>query len=70
MKVFSLYPDPPYAGGVILLIAANTVEEAQKIARSDEYMDYYGDMEHIEEVKELSTNVDTPKVILGAWYIE
>lgn len=69
MKVFSLYPDPPYAGGVVL-IAANTVEEAQEIARSDEYMDYYGDMEHIEEVKELSTNVDTSKVILAAWYIE
>lgn len=69
MKVFSLYPYPPYAGGVIL-IAANTVEEAKEIARSDEYMDYNGDMEHIEEVKELSTNVDTSKVILAAWYIE
>lgn len=69
MKVFSLYPNTSYSGGVIL-IAANTVEEAREIARSDEYMDYYGDMEHIEEVKELSTNVDTPKVILAAWYIE
>ena len=69
MKVFSLYPNESYSGGVIL-IAANTVEEAQKIARSDEYTTYYGDIEHIEEVKELSTNVDTPKVILSAWYIE
>lgn len=69
MKVFSLYPDPPYAGGVNL-IAANTVEEAKEIARSDEYTELYGDIEHIEEVKELSTNVDTPKVILRSWYIE
>lgn len=69
MKVFSLYPAPPYAGGVIL-IAANTLEEAKEIARSDEYTEFYGDIEHIEEVKELSTNVDTPKVILAAWYIE
>ena len=69
MKVFSLYPYPPYAGGVIL-IAANTVEEAKEIARSDEYTERYGDIESIEEVKELSTNVDTPKVILAAWYIE
>lgn len=69
MKVFSVYPGIPYGGGVIL-IAANTVEEAKEIALSDEYVEYHGDMEHIEEVKELSTNVDTPKVILAAWYIE
>lgn len=69
MKVFSLYPNESYSGGVIL-IAANTVEEAQEIARSDEYIEFYGDIEGIEEVKELSTNVDIPKVILAAWYIE
>lgn len=69
MKVFSLYPNESYSGGVIL-IAANTVEEAQEIARSDEYTSYYGNIQHIKEVKELSTNVDTPKVILAAWYIE
>lgn len=69
MKVFSLYPDVSYAGGVVL-IAANTVEKAQEIARSDEYIENYGDIEHIEEIKELSANVDTPKVILAAWYIE
>lgn len=69
MKVFSVYPGVSYGDGVIL-IAANTVEEAQEIARSDEYVDYNGAIEDIEEVKELSTNVDTPKVILAAWYIE
>ena len=69
MKVFSLYPGVPYGGGVIL-IAANTVEEAQEIARSDEYVENYGAIEDIEEVKELSTNVDTPKIILSTWYIE
>lgn len=69
MKVFSLYPGTGYSGGVIL-IAANNLEEAQNLAKQDEYVEYYGDIANMKEVEELSANVDTPKVILSSWYIE
>lgn len=69
MKVFGLYPGVPYSGGVIL-IAANTAEEAQELAIKDEYVEYYGNVEKMEEIEELSANVDTPKIILNSWYIE
>ena len=69
MKVFSLYPNTFYSGGVIL-IAANNLEEAQNLAKQDEYAEYYGDIANMKEVEELSANVDTSKVILAAWYIE
>lgn len=69
MKVFSLYPNIGYSGGVIL-IAANNLKEAQNLAEQDEYVEYYGDISNMKEVKELSADVDTPKVILSSWYIE
>jgi len=69
MKVFSLYPGVPYGGGVVL-IAANSLEEAEELAVKDEYVEYYGNFKDIEEVEELSANVDTPKIIINSWYIE
>lgn len=69
MKVFSLYPATSYADGIVL-IAANTLKEAQEIARKDEYLEYYGDIEHMKEVEELSSNADTPDIIISCWYIE
>lgn len=69
MKVFGLYPGVPYGGGIVL-IAANSLEEAKELAIKDEYVEYYGNVEDIKEVEELSTNVNTPKIILNSWYIE
>lgn len=69
MKVFSLYPATSYAGGIVL-IAANTLEEAQEIARKDEYLEFYGDIDNMKEVEKLSTNVNSPEIILNTWYIE
>lgn len=69
MKVFSLFPDISYAGGIVL-IAANNLEEAQELARKDEYLEFYGDIDNMKEVEELSTNVNSPKIILNTWYIE
>lgn len=69
MKVFSVYPGVSYGGGVVL-IAANSLEEAKELAIKDEYVEYYGNVEKMEEIEELSANVDTPKIILNSWYIE
>ena len=69
MKVFSLYPATSYAGGIVL-IAANTLEEAQDLARKYEYLEFYGDISNMKEVEELSTNVNSPEIILNTWYIE
>lgn len=69
MKVFSLYPATSYAGGIVL-IAANTLEEAKDLARKDEYLEFYGDISNMKEVEKLSTNVNSPEIILNTWYIE
>lgn len=69
MKVFGLYPHESYSGGVVL-IAANNLEEAQELAKQDKYLERYGDIDSMKEIKELSANVDTPKFILCSWYIE
>ena len=69
MKVFSLYPATSYAGGIVL-IAANNLEEAQELARKDEYLEFYGDISNMKEVEELSANVNSPEIILNTWYIE
>lgn len=69
MKVFGLYPGVPYGGGIVL-IAANSLEEAKELAIKDEYVEYYGNVENMEEIEELSSNVDIPKIILDSWYIE
>ena len=69
MKVFSLYLATSYAGGIVL-IAANTLEEAQDLARNDEYLEFYGDISNMKEVEELSANVNSPEIILNTWYIE
>lgn len=70
MKVFGLYPGVSYAGGVVL-IAANSLEEAQDLARKDEYLEFYGDwISNMKEVEELSANVNSPEIILNTWYIE
>lgn len=69
MKVFSLYPQMLYSGGVVL-VAANNLEEAINLAKQDEYLEYYGDFANMKEVEELSANVDTPKIILNRLYIE
>lgn len=69
MKVFSLYPATSYSGGIVL-IAANNLEEAKGLARHDEFMIHYGDIEHMTEVEELSANVNSPEIILNTWYIE
>lgn len=69
MKVFSLYPGVSYAGGVIL-IAANNLEEAKELAIKDRDVERDGDFANMEEVEELSANVDTPKIIIDKWYME
>ncbi len=69
MKVFSLYPATSYAGGIVL-IAANTLEEAKDLARKDEYLEFYGDISNMKEFEKLSTNVNSPEIILNTWYIE
>lgn len=53
-----------------MLIAANNLEEAQDLARKDEYLEFYGDISNMKEVEELSTNVNSPEIILNTWHIE
>ena len=85
MKVFYTKPQCSYSGGIVL-VAANTPEEALKVAfetldsafsewdyeRGCDYPTYdtYYEWMPFEEVEGLSYDTDVPKVILEIFYAE
>lgn len=81
MKVWINYRDAPYSVGMIL-VAANSAEEAHKTFHADEifgYMwsdwsdaidDFYYKPNNWELIPMLEANVDKPQVIAEAGYTE
>lgn len=85
MKVFANYRDVGYSGGMIL-VAANSAEEAHKAFHDDkrfDYMwtdwnweeppyveDYYYTPDRWKEMPMLEAHVDAPQVLAEAGYTE
>lgn len=84
MKVWVNYRDGGYSGGMIL-VAANTAEEAHKVFHSDEHHkwmwddlswanepveDYYYKPDGWKLMPMLEANVDKPQVLAEAGYTE
>lgn len=85
MKVFVNYRDGGYSGGLIL-VAANSVEEAHKTFHSDKDLywmwdnitwenppyveDHYYQPDGWKEMPMLEAHVDTPQVLAEAGYSE
>lgn len=68
MKVYKFTVNAPYSGGCII-IAANNEGEAITILEKEEDFLYNWFDEPIELTK-LTTNVDTPQVLVNEFYIE
>lgn len=64
MKVYSVTPHEAYSGGT-MIIAANTAEEAKKIAENKEFL-----INEPKEISHLTANVDKPDIIINALYFE
>lgn len=64
MKVYKVLPKEAYSGGCIL-IAANSVEEAQSLI-TDEYDDYAIPI----EVENVTTTVTKPTIIFNHTFFE
>lgn len=64
MKVYSVTPNEDYSGGV-MIIAANTAEEAKKIAKNKDFL-----INEPKEIPYLTANVDKPDIIIKALYFE
>ena len=58
MKIYSVIPNKEYSGE-IMIIAANTTEEAKKIAVNDDFI-----VDEPKEIKKLAANVDKPGIIM------
>ena len=81
MKVFGCYREGDYSGGVIL-VAADTVEEAYNVYMKDENYDWmhaeiddesmynYYHLDKWHEFDKLTANCDEPQVICEAGYSE
>lgn len=85
MKVFVNYRDGGYSGGMIL-VAANSAEEAHKVFHADEYLywmwddvnwenppyveDHYYLPDGWKEIPMLEAHVDTPQVLAEAGHTE
>lgn len=64
MKVYAVTPNEDYSGGV-MIIAANTAEEAKKIAKNEDFP-----INEPKEIKKLTANVDKPDIIINTLYFE
>ena len=72
MKIYCFTPTLAYSGGCFI-VAANSPEEALGTIHGDKecFLANYTDLEHCKEISELApVNIDRPKVILNALYVE